>query len=94
MRILEARCYALRLLDQNGLAPESEIDDDDPTGVVPRIVAAELILGIVAEPSFDSKDRYGDLVFAIARELDGLVFNGSSFIEVNGSLLLEPKEED
>lgn len=48
----------------------------------------ELILGIVADPKFDADDKYGEIVFAIAKTLKGVIFNGREFLDADGQTLM------
>jgi hypothetical protein len=41
----------------------------------------EMAVGVVAAPDFTATDSRLDLVFAIAAQLDGMVFNGSGMID-------------
>jgi len=50
--------------------------------------SCELIVGVVAEPAFDADERYHTVVFAIAKALDGVVFNGEEMLDANGVTLL------
>jgi hypothetical protein len=43
---------------------------------------------VVAEPAFDADERYHTVVFAIAKALDGVVFNGEEMLDANGVTLL------
>jgi hypothetical protein len=50
--------------------------------------SCELIVGVVAEPAFDTDERYHTVVFAIAKALDGVVFNGQEILDAHGVTLL------
>jgi len=53
-----------------------------------HVESCELVLGVVAEPAFDADERYHAVVFAIAKALDGVVFNGQEMLDANGVTLL------
>lgn len=57
--------------------------------VLKHVEMSELILGIVATPSLDADDRYHQFVFEIARAMNGLIFDGSEFLDPDGTTLLE-----
>ena len=57
--------------------------------VVTHIESCELVLGVVVQPGFDSDERYNAVVFAIAKALDGLVFNGREVLNADGELMVE-----
>jgi hypothetical protein len=46
-------------------------------------------IGVVAEPKFNESAGHLDLIFAIARELDGVIFDGSGMIDSNGAMILD-----
>lgn len=56
--------------------------------LVSHIESSELVLGVVAEPAFDADERCHAVVFAIAKSLDGIIFNGREIIDANGVALL------
>ena len=53
-----------------------------------HIESCEMILGVVAEPAFDADERFYSLVFAIAKSLDGVIFNGQEMLDSNGVTIL------
>jgi len=53
-----------------------------------HIESCDLVLGVVAQPDFDADKRYHSVVFAIAKALDGVIFNGQEIIDANGLKLL------
>jgi hypothetical protein len=53
-----------------------------------HVESCELVLGVVAEPAFDADERYHAFLFAIAKALDGVVFNGQEMLDANGVTLL------
>ena len=52
------------------------------------ISSCELALGVVAEPSFESDKRFELIVFAIAKALNGVVFNGSDMLDSDGNAIV------
>ncbi|MHC4874887.1 MAG: hypothetical protein ACYTGL_00225 [Planctomycetota bacterium] len=53
-----------------------------------HVEACEMAIGVVAEPGFESDDRFNSLVFAIARAGEGVVFNGTDFLDKNEKCIL------
>lgn len=56
--------------------------------VVDHLDQCDLAIGVVAEPAFDADGRYHAVVFAIAKALDGVVFNGQEMLDTNGVALV------
>ncbi|HVZ41159.1 MAG TPA: hypothetical protein VHI13_17905 [Candidatus Kapabacteria bacterium] len=54
-----------------------------------QIVDAELLIGVVADPSFEADETLADLVFEIAEDLGALIFTGSALLSGNGDVLIE-----
>jgi hypothetical protein len=59
--------------------------------VLSHIHSTELILGVVVEPDFEADPRYPALLFQLASELDGLVFNGRDFLDAHAEVLCSVK---
>ena len=57
--------------------------------ILAHIAASRSGIGVVAEPDFDAIATTYDLIFGLARELDGLIFTGSGLIDSEGRLLLD-----
>ena len=55
--------------------------------VVTQIAATQLLIGCVATPAFFAHD----VVFAIARAMNGLVFDGQGMLDGGGKLVLDSK---
>ncbi len=53
-----------------------------------HIESCELVLGVVAKPAFDADERYHAVVFAIAKALHGIVFNGQEMLDADGATLV------
>jgi hypothetical protein len=47
----------------------------------------KLIVGIVVEPDFEADERFMDAVVDIAKQLDGLIFTGTSILDSGGSTI-------
>ena len=47
----------------------------------------KLIVGIVVEPDFEADERFMDAVVDIAKQLDGLIFTGTSILDSAGSTI-------
>jgi hypothetical protein len=56
--------------------------------VLGEILNCELIVGVVAKPALDFDQRFVDLVFRIAINLDGYVFNGTHLFDATGKKIL------
>ncbi len=77
--------FSKLILSTISFVHDSELSANSRTALTAYMESCELALGIVVEPEFDSDERYNDLVFAIAKELSGLVFNGNEFLKPDGS---------
>ncbi len=49
--------------------------------------ACELAIGVVSEPSFDEESGHFDLIFEIANNLNGIIFNGSGMLDGDGNII-------
>ena len=58
------------------------------TYLTSHVESCELVLGVVATPSLDADKRYHAVVFLIAKELGGIVFNGEEMLDANGQRLV------
>ncbi|MCY2968444.1 MAG: hypothetical protein NT069_33270 [Planctomycetota bacterium] len=56
--------------------------------LVGHLDQSDLAIGVVAEPAFDADERFHAVVFAIAKALDGVIFNGHEMLDANGRTLL------
>ena len=56
--------------------------------VMSHVIASQVVFGVVVEPEFDSDERYNEVVFSIANELDGIIFNGHEMLDANGETLV------
>lgn len=63
-------------------------DSSTKSRLASHVESCELALGVVAEPSFDSDERYHAVVFAIANALDGVIFNGQEMLNAKGETLI------
>lgn len=63
-------------------------DTSNQKAVVDHLDLCDLAIGVVAEPAFDVDERYHAVVFAIARALDGVIFNGQEMLDANGVTLV------
>lgn len=63
-------------------------DSSSQQAVVNHLDLCDLAIGVVAEPAFDADERYHAVVFAIAKALDGVVFNGQEMLDANGVTLV------
>lgn len=63
-------------------------DSSKKDNLTSHIYSCKLVLGVVADPTFDADDRYTLAVFAIAKALEGVVFNGQEMLDANGEILV------
>ena len=56
--------------------------------LVSHLEECNLIIGVVAEPNFDAP-HVTDLVFEIASQLDGVIFNGDDYLAASGKSMLQ-----
>lgn len=65
-------------------------EDDNPEGakrVVDHLEETQLLLGIVADPDFESIEKVDELVAKLAAEYDGLIFNGAEMLDFRGNVI-------
>ena len=79
----------LRLSTYMAIKNAEGADDAIKRRVLKHVEMSELILGVVATPSLDADDRYDQFVFEMARAMNGLIFDGSEFLDPDGTTLLE-----
>lgn len=60
--------------------------------VLAGITQAQLLVGVVATPKFNEAEHHLDYVFGVAKSIDGLIFNGSAFLDSDGNILLGNNE--
>ena len=53
------------------------------------ISRCQFAIGITASPEFNEEERHFDMIFEIAKSLDGLIFNGSGMVDADGLLVLD-----
>ena len=51
-----------------------------------HISRCQFSIGVGASPEFNEEERHFDMIFEIAKSLDGLIFNGSGMVDANGLL--------
>ncbi|OAI53344.1 hypothetical protein AYO47_04935 [Planctomyces sp. SCGC AG-212-M04] len=54
-----------------------------------KIQACSVAVGVVAEPDFDTDDRFPQLCYALAEALDGVMFDGTDFFNAEDEVLAE-----
>ena len=54
-----------------------------------RILDTKTAIDIVAAPEFEKRDSRLDVVFGLAAEFDGIIFNGASMVDKKGLLILD-----
>lgn len=57
--------------------------------VLDAVYRCQFSVGVVASPEFDEEERHFDMIFEIAKSLDGLIFNGSGMVDADGLLVLD-----
>ena len=56
--------------------------------VVSHVESCELAIGVVVEPTFASDERNSEIVFTIAKALEGIIFNGQAMLDAHGETLI------
>lgn len=57
--------------------------------VLDAVYRCQFSVGVVASPGFNEDEKHFDMIFEIAKSLNGLIFNGSGMVDVNGLLVLD-----
>ena len=57
-----------------------------------KFQACGVIIGVVAEPDFEGDERFTELCYTLAANLDGVMFDGSDFFDAEGKVLARAKE--
>jgi hypothetical protein len=66
--------------------------EDQRETVLDQLANTELIIGVVAEPSFDADPRYQQVVSLLATTLNALIFNGTELLNAFGEVVMYPEE--
>jgi len=53
-----------------------------------NISECRLAIGVTGFPEFNEAERHYDMIFDIAKSLNGFIFNGSGMIDENGLMIL------
>lgn len=53
-----------------------------------RVLATNWLIGVVAEPNFSAAHNHYETIFAVAKQLDGMVFNGREMLDSDGTIIL------
>jgi len=64
-------------------------DSDAKEKLLSHVEKCKFIIGVVAEPDFESDGRFSALMIELARHLDGVIFNGSQMIDAVGQILCQ-----
>jgi len=57
--------------------------------VLDAVYRCQFSVGVVASPGFNEDEKHFDMIFEIAKSLNGLIFNGSGMVDANGLLVLD-----
>ena len=57
--------------------------------VLDTVSRCQFSVGVVASPGFNEEEKHFDMIFEIAKSLDGLIFNGSGMVDADGLLVLD-----
>jgi len=57
--------------------------------VLDAVYRCQFSVGVVASPEFNEDEKHFDMIFEIAKSLDGLIFNGSGMVDADGLLVLD-----
>ena len=63
------------------------LDEDEKERLSEAFGHKKLIVGVVVEPDFEADERFMDAVVDIAKQLDGLIFTGTSILDSAGSTI-------
>jgi hypothetical protein len=69
----------------------NRLDADEPLtkkDLLTHVEFTELIIGVVANESFESDPRFSTAVFKVADDLNGLVFDGHQMLDASGATLM------
>ncbi len=72
----------------------SSNDQELKDRIADQCLNAGFVIGVVASPAFDQAPRVESAILEIAAEIEGLVYNGSEFIDPEGNVLLEIPDAD
>ena len=67
------------------------LDADEPETkreLLTHVEFTELIIGVVANQTFESDPRFSTAVFKLAIDLNGLVFDGHQMLDASGATLM------
>ncbi len=64
-------------------------DEEHKNAVLTDISKCQFAIGIGGFPEFNESEGHYDMIFAIAKALDGCIFNGSGMIDEDGLMLLD-----
>lgn len=64
------------------------VHEQTAANVLKTVADAQMLIGVVATPSFSQNEQHEDYVFEIAKSIGGIVFNGDSFLSADGMPLL------
>lgn len=56
--------------------------------VLRQVGNCQMALGMVGEPEFEEEAGHFDLIFGLADELDGMIFNGAEMLNSQGKTIL------
>jgi len=57
--------------------------------VLDAVYRCQFSVGVVASPGFNEDEKHFDMIFEIAKSLNGLIFNGSGMVDADGLLVLD-----
>ena len=80
-------------LDRKALQASSS-DLELKTRIGNQCYDSNILIGVVARPAFDQAPRVESAILEIAAEIEGLVYNGTEFIDPEGNVLLEIPDAD
>jgi hypothetical protein len=63
------------------------LEEDEKERLSEAFGHKKLIVGVVVEPDFEADERFMDAVVDIAKQLDGLIFTGTSILDSAGSTI-------
>jgi hypothetical protein len=62
---------------------------NEQKNLLEMISRCQLIIGVVVEPKFDETSNHYDLIFEIAKKLEGVILTKDGMINCNGKMIID-----
>lgn len=56
--------------------------------ILNHVTDTQAIIGVVGEPTFSESDHHFELIFGIAKDFNGIIFNGNEMLDDAGYIIL------